>query len=313
MAVLEAAGARRDLGCLVTPRRAELGFDLRFHTGFDVTVPLREIEGEGDVLTVVFRVYPQNARDQVAFFSEHISVPFIEEDAKGDALLQGGFDLGPGSYHVDWLMRDRMERPCSSSWDVEATLTPKDQGLNLFMAANEIGEHRFEPFKDEPLDRSSSPGDVPVNLRLLVNFAPEAQDAASLPPLDLSAMVSILKTIEHDPRVGKLSLVAFNMQEHRVLYRQEAADRINFPALGTALKTLKLGTVTVGNLGDRHGDTEFLGTLIEQEIGTVGHSDAVIFAGPKAMLDGDVPQDDLRRIGNVECPVFYMNYNPNPQ
>ena len=41
--------------------------------------------------------------------------------------------------------------------------------------------------------------------------------------------------------------------------------------------------------------------------------DAVIFAGPKAMLSADVPQEDLRRIGDIECPVFYMNYNLNPQ
>ncbi len=31
------------------------------------------------------------------------------------------------------------------------------------------------------------------------------------------------------------------------------------------------------------------------------------------MLKADVPQDDLRRIGDVECPVFYMNYNLSPQ
>jgi hypothetical protein len=31
------------------------------------------------------------------------------------------------------------------------------------------------------------------------------------------------------------------------------------------------------------------------------------------MLDADVPQDDLKRIGDIECPVFYLNYNPNPQ
>ena len=31
------------------------------------------------------------------------------------------------------------------------------------------------------------------------------------------------------------------------------------------------------------------------------------------MLDADVPQDELRRIGDIKCPVFYMNYNLNPQ
>ena len=41
-------------------------------------------------------------------------MPSIEENAKGDAYLQGGFDLGEGKYHVDWLMRDRTERVCSA-------------------------------------------------------------------------------------------------------------------------------------------------------------------------------------------------------
>jgi hypothetical protein len=31
------------------------------------------------------------------------------------------------------------------------------------------------------------------------------------------------------------------------------------------------------------------------------------------MLNADVPKEDLRRIGDIECPVFYMNYNLNPQ
>ena len=39
----------------------------------------------------------------------------------------------------------------------------------------------------------------------------------------------------------------------------------------------------------------------------------VIFAGPKAMLDDGVPQESLKQVGDVEYPVFYMNYNLNPQ
>jgi len=77
---------------------------------------------------------------------------------------------------------------------------------------------------------------------------------------------------------------------------------------------MKLGTVDVLRLGQKHSETDFLADLIQKEVGTTTtHPDAVIFAGPKAMLDQDVPQDDLRRIGDIECPVFYMNYNLNPQ
>jgi hypothetical protein len=313
MATLESPAERKDLPCMVTPRKTELGFDLRFHAGYDVTVPLRELEGDGQLLTVVFRVYPAGDKEHSSYFSQHIRVPQVEDEAKGDATLTGAFDVGEGSYHVDWLIRDREERPCSGSWDTEAALSDKDHGFALFIQPKTIAEAQFEPFRDEPVRPRPANPDGPVNVKLLVNFAPQSKDSAALAPIDLSAMVGILKTIEHDPRVGKMSLVAFNMQEHRVLYRQDAANSINFQALGNALQTMKLGTVTVQNLGEKHGDTDFLGTLIEKEVADKGRSDAVIFAGPKAMLDADVPQDDIRRIGEIECPVFYVNYNPNPQ
>jgi hypothetical protein len=311
--ILASPVARKDLPCTVTPHKAELGFDLQFHTGFDVNVPLNELDGGDDMLTIVFRVYPQGQKDRSSYFAEHITVPTIDENAAGDAFLQGYFNVGEGSYHVDWLMRDRQERFCSDMWDTDAVLAAKDKGMRLFISPDEIQAALFEPFRDEPTSHRTVSGDDPINLKLLVNFAPEAKDQASLPAVDLAALVGILKTIEHDPRVGHVSLVAFNMQEHRVLYRQAAADQINFPALGRALQTMKLGTVGVATLGERHGDTEFLGDLIEKEIGAAAHPDAVVFAGPKAMLDTDVPQEDLKRIGDIECPVFYMNYNPNPQ
>jgi hypothetical protein len=76
---------------------------------------------------------------------------------------------------------------------------------------------------------------------------------------------------------------------------------------------MELGTVNVTRLTQKHSETDFLEDLIVKEVGTSARPDAVIFAGPKAMLNADVPQEELRRIGEVECPVFYLNYNLNPQ
>src|SRR5581483_5771243 len=117
MAIFEAGAERKDLPCSVTERKVELGVDLRFHAGYDVTLPLSEVSGDGGILTVVFRIYPQADRNAPSYFVQHFNVPTVADDAKGDVLLQGEFDLGEGSYHVDWLMRDRAERICSSSWD----------------------------------------------------------------------------------------------------------------------------------------------------------------------------------------------------
>jgi hypothetical protein len=66
-------------------------------------------------------------------------------------------------------------------------------------------------------------------------------------------------------------------------------------------------------LGQKHGDTEFLATLIRDEVGATTAPDAVVFAGPKAMLEENIPQESLRDIGELNYPVFYMNYNLYPQ
>jgi hypothetical protein len=71
--------------------------------------------------------------------------------------------------------------------------------------------------------------------------------------------------------------------------------------------------VDLKRLSQKHGDTEFLSDLIKTEIGGAERPDALIFAGPKVMLDENVSQDSLKEVGEVEYPVFYMNYNLNPQ
>ncbi len=313
VAIFESSDSRQELPCSVTQRKAELGFDLRFHAGYDVTVPLSEVAGDSGMLTVVFRVRSQADPNTPAYFVQHFTVPTIAENAKGDALLQGEINLGEGSYHVDWLMRDRSERVCSSAWDFEAELAPKDRPINLFLSPNKVAEAPPEPFLNDTRVRAPRSGSDTLNVKLLVNFAPQNSLSAALQRSDTDALVSILKAIQRDDHIGKISLVAFNMTEGRVVYRQETADQIDFPALGKALQTVKLGTVNVQQLSEKQSQTNFLEGLIEQEVAAAAHPDAVIFAGPKAMLNADVPQEDLRRIGDIECPVFYMNYNLNPQ
>lgn len=320
LTILESGDARKDLPCTVTQRKPDLGFDLRFHSGYDITVPLSELAGDGQLLTVIFRVTAAGEPEQTRYFAQHIRVPEIKDESKGDAILDGTIDLGEGHYHIDWLMRDRQERICSSSWDVDAELPPKDKIIPLFIGPNEIAESLGEPFVNDAASRppqtaqnAALQSSDSLNLKLLVNFAPQNSLSAALQRTDTDALVSILKTIERDPHVTRISLVAFNIEESRVIYRQETADEIDFPALGRALRGLKLGTVTVSRLGQPHSQTDFLEDLIQKEIGTANHPDGIIFAGPKVMLDANVPQDDLRRIGDIECPVFYMNYNLNPQ
>jgi hypothetical protein len=210
-------------------------------------------------------------------------------------------------------MRDRSERICSSGWDVAAEFTPKDKPIPLFIKPNNISQTSVTAFFNETSEHLGKPVGQGLSVKVLVNFAPQLQGSASLKRSDVEALVSILKSIQRDPHVSRISLVAFNMDETRIVYRQDTAEQIDFPALGKALEAMKLGTVNVASLGDKYRTTNFLEQLIQTEMKSTPRPDAVIFAGPKAMLDADVPQEDLRRIGIIECPVFYLNYNLNPQ
>jgi hypothetical protein len=262
---------------------------------------------------MVFRVVPDADPDSVIYLSQRMTVPFIGDDSKGDAFLRGSFDVGEGKYHVDWLMRDRSERFCSAGWDIEAALPTKDKEMTLDISANQIQPVDTEPFKEEPpVERDSH--EPPLNVKVMVNFAPQNALSASLQPLDTAALVSILRNIARDPRIGKFSIVAFNMQEQRVIYRQDSASKIDFPGLGEALHSLNLGTVEIKKLEQKHGGTDFLATLMKGEMTTEkDQPDAVIIAGPKVVLDDSMPQEALKDIGEPKFPVFYMNYNVNPQ
>ncbi len=311
-AVLESQEERQDLPCTVVPIKALLGFDMRFHAGYDVVVPLRELAGNDDLLTMVFRVVPENRPDDAVYFTQRIKVPSIEEDARGDAYLQGSFDVGEGKYRVDWLMRDRAERVCSSFWDVDASLPSRDKQLDLNIRPHAVEATEREPFRDEPPVEREPSGES-LNVKVLINFAPQNSRAATLQPLDTNALVSILRSIAREPRIKRFSIVAFNLQEQRVIYRQDNADQVDFPRLGDALKSLNLGTVDLKRLSQKRGDTEFLTKLITDEMSVSEKPDAIIFAGPKAMVAEGIPRETLKEVGDLEYPVFYMNYNFNPQ
>ena len=313
MAILETPDVRKDLQCTVSPIKPVLGFDLRFHLGYDVSIPLNDLAGGENQLTILFRVTPEQRKDDPRYFIQHIHVPVIDEDAKGDATLSGALDLGEGSYHVDWLVRDRSERVCSFYWDSEAALNAKDKQMELDIRPGVVERSQSDQFAPEPpVERVRSP--KPVSIKVLVNFAPQYADSPALRPIDTVALVTMLRRISRQPQFEKFSLVAFNMQEQRILYRQSSADKIDFPALGGAVKKIRLGTVDLKTLAQKHAEMDFLSDLIKKEMSGEDRPDAVIFAGPKVMLDDSVPDEELKPFAaSVDFPVFYMNYNLDPR
>jgi len=311
LAVLEAQEVRKDLACTVEPVKPALGFDLRFHGGYEINLPLRDVAGNENLLSILVRVTSDGRKDDPKYFVQRINVPKLPEDAKGEAVLSGLFDLGEGKYHVDLLMKDRSERVCSFYWDAEAALADRDKDIQPAIAAGSVERAEYEQFSEEPpVERA--PG-KPLNIKILVNFAPQNSSLSSLRPIDTLALVTVLRRLSREPQFGRFSVVAFNVQEQRVLYRQASAERIDFPALGRAIQSVEPGKVDLKQLSQKHGEVGFLADLIKKEIAN-DHPDGLIFAGPKVLLDDSVPEEELKPLAtDVTYPVFYMNYNLNPQ
>jgi len=311
-AVLESQEARKDLPCMVTPSKPTLGFDLKFHTGYEIAIPLRELAGDGNQLTIVFRVIPDGHQDDPVYFAQHIAVPPLDDVDRGPASLLGAFDVGEGKYHIDWLMRDRAERVCSFHWDTEVALPPHDRQVALDIPPGAVRQYDTDSFKAEPpVERERAT--PPLRVKVILNYAPQDSSAAALQQPETSALVSILRGIDREPRIAEFSLVAFNLQQQKVIYRQPEASEIDLPALGHALQALNLGTVDLKRLAQKHPGSEFLSGLIESEVCHAKDTpDAVIFAGPKLGVEDVMPPEALKQIGDVKFPVFYISYNLNP-
>jgi hypothetical protein len=139
---------------MVKPTNLEIVFDLSFHAGYDVSVPLHELAGEGNRLTAIFRVSQVGKPENAVFFAQKWTVPPIQEDAKGTALLRGTFVLGEGRYQIEWLMRDEADRYCSARWRVQADTHGKDRTVEIRLPPGTAGPEPTEPFAtDAPIKR----------------------------------------------------------------------------------------------------------------------------------------------------------------
>lgn len=311
LAVLEQQEPRFDLPCNVSRMKPELDWDFTFHTGYQVRVPVTELVGNGNELTVLFRVVPQDHPDYPAYLMQKTRIPTLEAGSKGQ---QGGFEgvftLGEGKYHVDWMMRDQREHICATSWDLETRLNSKDSQLRQWIPKARI--QPVEPvFAEAPAVMRAPEAGLP-RVSIIVNFDPPDPSAIRLNERDIESLVTILRRIGGDPRIEMNSIIACSLETQQAFYRQEDPSRIFLPALGEALKSLKLGMVDAKRLTSTHGPAEFATDLIREHL-TKEKPDALILLGHKTGWQAAVSSEALKSFENPGTLAFYLSYNSEQQ
>jgi len=90
--------------------------------------------------------------------------------------------------------------------------------------------------------------------------------------------------------------------------------RINFPALGEAVESIHGGVVDANQLQDEDSGPRFLGNLLAAHLGSQDpQPDAIIFVGPKLVLEKKISGQLLATDGHVTSPLFYLIYDRNPR
>jgi hypothetical protein len=308
--ILDLGEPRSELPCVVRPDRPELGFDFKFHSRYQVSVAMNDLVDAGDLLTVLFRVVSEDRQNAPVYFVQKIHVPVLEVGVEGRAELMGAFLLGEGKYHVDWLMRDRNERFCASSWDVEARVDGKDAQMSRDVVRGLIQPVESPFLADDSRTEPDQRGSL-LNVMIIVNFAPQDQQSATLSDADVEGLAAILREIARDSRIGSFSVVACSIKAQQIIYRQSNEARIDLPALGEALKSLNLARVDVKQLSVKNGETEFLANLTMDAVKS-GKPDGLIFVSPKYPLDVNLSRETIDDLRHWDHPVFYLNYNLDP-
>lgn len=311
-AVLSSEEHRDDVPCDVLPSKPKLGFDLQFTAGYLATIPLKALAGEGNSLRILFRVEPLDGEGEKYYFSDSYSVPAIASEAEGETMIPGRFKLGAGRYRVDWLMRDRGEKVCSAHWEIECSVPGIVEQQAGTRQPFTVGPNEVELFLEEPpVQRENK--DKLLHVKLLVNFTPTDSGEVNLRPYDLQNIISIVRAISREPRIGSFSLVGFNMQEERVIFEQENVRRIDFPALGDAVESIAGGMIDFAQLQDEESGSRFLTELFTKHLGPQDpQPDAVMIIGPKLMLEKKISRKMLAENPRIHAPVFYLIYNTDP-
>jgi hypothetical protein len=311
MAALAVREPRAELSCLVTSDKPTLGFDLRFHSDYRIELPVKVLSDAGGWLQVAMRVTPLAETDSSAYLAHRFRTSGAPLDSKGEVILTGGFDHGPGRFRVDWIMRDARQRVCTSHWELEAKAGIGKQDVPLTLGPNQI----FDVDRSS-LSNGSPNGRAPVQplrIKLLVNLSPANPPDGLLRLGDAAVLLSIVHSIADQPGIAVSGLVACNLWDQKILHRQESVDQIDFRALERAIQSPTAGTIDIRLLRDPQSETHFVTKLLTDQLGAqTDPPDAIVIVGAKVSLKRKIPLDSLRAKGSAMCPVFYFNYNSNP-
>jgi hypothetical protein len=294
-----------ELKCHLHRREPVLDFEFRFYAPFWIEIPLRRLHGGGQRLstTAIVRPVSVEGAEAVRIEDTYELAKAVPKGIGGNAELNGAFALGEGRYEIDWKIEDEAGRSCELSWRLEAKLSKRHRHVNLSVKPGEVTQAGVYLFRPERPARTSGSG---LRIKLLMNLDIRTRRRSRVQLWRYAPMISGLRVMSRHEDLSEFGVVAFSLEDQRVLHRQGLSRRIDFPELGDAIESLNPATVEFNTLR-KGSDLAFLDTLLADELSDTEQVDAIVFVGADDRFGKRVSPETLEQIRARGIPVFHFN------
>jgi hypothetical protein len=250
-----------------------LTYRLLYRAGFSVTAPVTQFDGTPEPVTMTVRIAPKRPGGQPLLLRDSGTVPAAPAEkspktSKLEMRVDGSFYLGEGEYHAEMVLADAERRVCRKEWEIKLKSHKH--------VATALGSGQLAALSELRWPR---PGTRHGRLTILLH--------AGAPRWNAPLLESLAGIVEHTG-FGQVRVVAFSLEQHKILLRQELASGRDFRRLAAALREFNPATVPYDVLQDPTGHRDLLWQLLAKEEVETEPADAVLFIGAPSLDDRHV-------------------------
>jgi hypothetical protein len=296
------------LNCSIEHEKPLLDFTFHFDAGFRISCPFREFGGRKTRMTILVRVTPEGGTPVVlgtiAVFRGLSANPSLVYPGKAKVyyVVSGGFSVGEGRYRVEVLLADPRHRTCSRAWRIHVP-HHRQKAVPVVLAAHQVSSLTIPPWRGPQANGR-------LRLAVLLSAGSYNPRAPRLGAAYQMMLLQILSSLLQQAPCTSVRLVAFNLDQEQVIYRDDVFEPSGFAKLRQAFSGLNLGIVSVQTLEKRNEWAQMLATLANQQLTAQPPPDAVIILGRSFRWVKKVPGDMLMFRYEGMPGFFYFENEP---
>jgi hypothetical protein len=300
------ASQTEPLKCTIEKASLLLDFTFHFDAGFRITCPVQEFVGIENPVTILVRVTPEGGTPVIlgtfAVFrrSPYELLPPGWRKRKVYYVSSGGFSVGEGRYRVEVLLADRRNRTCRRAWWIKVS-HHRQKAVPVVLAANQVSSLHIPPWRGPQAEGG-------LRLAVLLSAGSFSPRAARLGTGYQTMLLQILSSLLQQVPCKSVRLVAFNLDQAKVIYRAGEFKPSGFARLQRAFDGLSLGVVSVKSLQKRNEWPQMLAKLANEQLAAKPPPDAVIILGRSFRWVRKMPREMLM-IPYAGMPRFFYFEN----